>query len=73
MQVKARDETLAKDEERHQQLKEESKKQVNKVRMVVWQGLHFFKSAHVLRLELNSSVCALCCACVMSYCDRGLC
>ncbi len=48
MQVKARDETLAKDEERHQQLKEESKKQVNKVGMVVWQGLHFFKSAHVL-------------------------
>ena len=29
MQVKAREETLARDEERHQQLKEESKKQVS--------------------------------------------
>ncbi len=41
MQVKARDETLAKDEERHQQLKEESKKQVNKAGKVVRQGLQF--------------------------------
>lgn len=29
LQVKAREETLARDEERHQQLKEESKKQVS--------------------------------------------
>ncbi len=34
MQVKARDESLAKIEERHQQLKEESKKQVNKAAKV---------------------------------------
>lgn len=39
MQVKARDETLAKDEERHQQLKEESKRQVNKAGEVMRQGL----------------------------------
>jgi len=41
MQVKSRDETLAKDEERHQQLKEESKKQVIKAGMVVRHGLYF--------------------------------
>ena len=67
MQVKARDETLAKDEERHQQLKEESKKQVNswKGRMA---GAAFLVKLHMfLQLELNSSVYYALCMChVMS-------
>ena len=50
MQVKAREETLARDAERHQQLKEESKKQVSCLN---------YSAAKQRRLCISSSDCSL--------------